>query len=91
MELCKTKIDLKDNFKVKIFLNTLIKINIIFKKLMKNIYLAIKQKSKLKLVSYIRYNYLFFGFCKKIQIVIKDLKIKYPIFVIKIRDYDVLN
>lgn len=47
-----------------------------------------KYYSKLELISYIGYNYLFLSFCKDVKMVIRKFKIKYLIFIIEIRDYD---
>lgn len=87
MRLPKIKVCLKNDFKITIFLNIDIKINMIIRNLIKDANLAMRQESKLDLVLFTSYNYLL-GFCKNVKIAIKRIKIRYPIFVVKFKDYD---
>lgn len=45
---------------------------------------------KLELVFYTAHNHPFYSFCENIKIVIEGLKIRYPIFIIEQRDYDLI-
>lgn len=60
------------------------------KKLIEDINLAIKLGFTLELVLYIRYSCSFFGFCEDIEVVIRGLKIKYLIFIIEARNYNLI-
>lgn len=71
-------------------LDTNAKINIITRKVIKDARLVIKQGSKLELVLYMGYSRLFLNLCKDIEVVISGLKTKYSIFIIELRDYDLV-
>lgn len=57
---------------------------------MENTNLAIRKGLKLELVSHIGHNCPFLRFYADIEVVIKGLKTKHPIFVIKARDQDLI-
>lgn len=57
---------------------------------MKDVGLAMQRSLKLELISYIGYNFFFLGFCKNIEVVIGELKIKHLIFDVEIRNYDLM-
>ena len=68
MGLLKAKIRLKDSFKVTTLLDTGVEINVMTRKLIEDINLAIRQKTKLELVSYIRHSRLFLGLCEDVEV-----------------------
>lgn len=90
MRLAKAKIRLRDGSKLTALLNTDIEINVIIRELMEDTNLAMRQRPKLKLISYKGHSWLFLGLCKDIEIAIRRLKISYPIFVIETRNYDLV-
>lgn len=65
-------------------------INVITKKVIKDIDLSMQCSLKLELVFYNNHSFLFFSFYKNVEIAIKELKIRYPIFVIEQRDYNLV-
>lgn len=84
----KVKIRLKNSVKITTLLDTDIKINFITGKVIENAGLAILHSLKLELMSYTSYSYSFFGLYENIEIVIKELKIRHPIFVFKQEDHN---
>lgn len=90
MGLSKAKVYLKNGFKIIVFLDTGIEINLIRKKLIKDANLAIKQRPKLKLILYTNYSYLLFGLCKNVKIAIGGFKTRHLIFTIKVGDHDLV-
>lgn len=65
-------------------------INIIIRKVIKNISLNMQHGVKLDFISYISHNYLFFCLCKNVEITIKELKTRYLIFIVKQKDYNLI-
>lgn len=57
---------------------------------MENIILAMKQEPKLELISNTDHSQHSFSFYKNIKIAIGRLKIRYSIFVIEIKNYDLI-
>lgn len=53
------------------------------KKAIEDTGLTMQEGPKLELISYTGHNCLFLGLCKDIKIAIRELKIRYPIFVVK--------
>lgn len=90
MESAKTKVRLKDGFKITRLFNTDAEIKVIIKGVIENARVAIKQRSKLELNLHTCYNKLFLGLCKDIKVAIKGLKTRYLMFVIKIKDYNLI-
>lgn len=88
MGFLKAKIKLENRFKITVFLDTDAKINIMIKKIIENVGLAMQYNIKLELVSYTNNIHLFFGLCEDVKVAIKGFKTRYPIFVIKIEDHN---
>lgn len=86
----KAKVDLKNNFKVTVLLNTDVEINVMTKNLIEDVNLAMRQGPNLKLVSHIGHSHFFLGFCKNIKIAIKRLKIRHAIFMVEARDHNLV-
>lgn len=80
----------KNDLKVLVLLDTEAKINIMIKKVMQNTRLTMKQGFHLKLVSYTGYSQPFLCLYKDVEIVVGNLKIKYLIFIIEYRDYNLV-
>lgn len=60
------------------------------KQLIEKTNLALKIEPKLELVLYTSHSWLFLRLYKDIKVVIEGPKVKHPIFVIKIRDHNLL-
>ena len=86
----KARVRLEDGSKVTAFLNASAKINVMTQKVMEDAGLAMRRDPKLELVSYTGHSRSYLGFCKDIEVAIGGLKTRYPIFVIKHRDYDLV-
>lgn len=84
------KVCLKNGSKITILLDTDAEINIMIRKLIKDVNLAIKQRPKLELVSHIGYSHPFFGLCKNMKVAIKRLKTRHPISVVEAGNYDLV-
>lgn len=69
------------------YLYTSEKTNILSKKLIKDVHLAIKYRLKLDMVLYTSYSLFFFGFYKNVEVVIKKLKIRYKNYMIIVCEY----
>lgn len=83
---------MEDDSKVTALLDMGIEINVIIKELIEDINLAIRRGLKLELISYMGHNLPFLRLCEDIEIAIREVKIRYLIFVIEAGDYDlVLN
>ena len=52
--------------------------------------LAMKQGSKLELVSHTRHSPLFHSFCKDVKIVIRGLRTRHPIFIVESGDHNLM-
>ena len=57
---------------------------------MEDIGLAMQRNLKLKLISHTSHSYFFFSLCKDVEVTMKKLKTRHPIFVIKHKDYDLI-
>lgn len=57
---------------------------------MKNKSLTIQHNPILKLVSHTGYSKLFYRFYKNIEFMIRELKIRLPIFFVKYKDHDLI-
>lgn len=90
MKFLKVKIRLENSLKIMALLNTINEIDIITKKVIKNIRLTIKQRPKLEFVFYISHSRLFLGLSENVEVAISGLKIRHPIFVIKTRNNDLV-
>lgn len=90
MESTKAKVRLKYGFTVTVLLDTIVEINVITKVLMEDTNLAIRQKPKLELVSYKSHSRFFPSLYEDIEIAIEEFKTKHLIFVIEVRDYDLI-
>lgn len=90
MGLSKAKIRLKNAFKVTALLDTSLEINIITRKVMEDASLPMQRGSKLGLISHTGHICLFPDLCKGVKIAIKGLKTRYPIFMFKQGDYDLV-
>lgn len=90
MKLSKAKVRLEDSFQVTALLDTGAKINIMMRKLMEEANLAIRKRTKLDLVLHIGHSRHFLGLCEDVKVAIRELKIRYTIFVIKAKDYDLV-
>lgn len=88
MKSPKAKIYLENGFNVITLLDASVEINIMTKKLIKDVHLAIRQGPKLELVSHIGYSWLFLNFCEDVEVSIGRLKTRHSIFVIEARDHD---
>ena len=66
----KAKVRLENGSKVIAFLNTGAEINVITRKVMEDIGLAMRCSLKLELVSHTGHSRLFFGLCKDVEVVI---------------------
>lgn len=69
-------------------LNMRAEINIMIKKVMEDVNLTMKCSFQLELVSHTSHSLPFFGLYKDIIVVVGSIKTRYPIFVIKYRDYN---
>lgn len=91
MGLSKAEVHLEDDSGVIALLNTSIEINVMTRKLMENTNLAIGQRAKLELVSYINNCPSFHSLYEDTKIAIGGLKTKHLIFVIKARDHNFVS
>lgn len=66
----KTKLCLVDGSKVTALLNTSVEINVMPKKLIEDVNLAMRQGPKLELVSHTSHSWSFFSLCEDIEVVI---------------------
>ncbi len=90
MGFLKSIIRLENGFKIIALLDTGAEINIMTRKVMENAGLAIRRSPKIELVSHTGYSRLFLGLCEDIEVAIRGLKIRYPIFVIEYEDHDLV-
>lgn len=60
------------------------------RELMEDANLAMRQGSKLELVSYTGHNWSFFSLCEDVGVAIEGLKTRHLIFVVEARHYDVV-
>lgn len=86
----KAKVHLEDSFKVIALLDTNVDINIMTRELMEDVNLAMRQGDKLELIPHTGHNQHFFCLCENIEIAIRGLKTRHPIFVIEVGDYDLV-
>lgn len=86
----KANAGLKYGFKITALLDTGIEINVITEEIMEGGGLAIRQGSKLELVSHTGHNRLFLGLCEDVEFAIGDLKTRHPIFVVKAGDHNLV-
>lgn len=90
MRLAKIRARLKDRSKIIEFLDMDIKINVINRNLMENANLAMRRRTKLKLILYISHSQFLFDLCKYIEVAIGRLKIRHLIIVIETRNHDLV-
>ena len=86
----KAKIRLEDRTKVTALYDASAEINLMTKKLMENANLAIRRGPKLKLVSHISDSRPFLGLYEDVEVAIRGLKIRHPIFVLEAEDYNLV-
>ena len=67
-----------------------VEINIMIRKVIENAELAMKQRAKLELVLHMGYNQLFKSLYKDVGMIINGLKIRHPIYVIEVGDYNLV-
>lgn len=85
--LSKTKVRLKDDFKVMLVLYIEAEINVMIREVMENIGLAMRQGFRLELVSHTGYSQPFLGPYKDIEVAVDGLKTRHPIFFVKHGDH----
>lgn len=86
----KAKVRLKDSSSVTVLLDIGAEINVITKKVIEDASLAMQHGPKLELLSHTSHSYTFHGLCKDVKVTIERLKTRYPIFVAKYGDYDLV-
>ena len=86
----KANVCLEDSFKVIVLLDTGAKINVMTRKLMEDANLAMRQGLKLELVSHTDHSWPFLSLCEDVEVVIGELKTRYPIFIVEARDHDLV-
>lgn len=86
----KAKVHLEDSFKVIALLDTNVEINIMTRKLMEDVNSAMRQGDKLELISHTGHNQHFLCLCEDIEVAIRGLKTRHPIFVIEAGDHDLV-
>ncbi len=86
----KAKVRLGDGFNVIAFLDTGIEINVMTRKIIKDMGLVIRRGPKLKLIFHTSHSHFFLGLCEEVEVAIGGLKIKHPIFVVKYEDHDLV-
>lgn len=87
MGLSKAKVRLKDGFKVTALLDASTKMNVMTRKLIKEANLAMRKKLKLEWVSYTSHRRPFLKLYENIEIAIRGLKIRHPIFIVEVEDH----
>lgn len=78
----KANFRLENGFKIIILVDTGAKINVITHKIIEDTGLAMQQGLKLEQTFYIGHNQLFFILCEDVGVAIRELKIRYFIFII---------
>ncbi len=86
----KAKIRLEDGSKVTALFDTDVEINVMTREVMKDAGLAMRRPPKLELVSNTGHIRLFLGLCEDVEIAIRGLKTRHPIFVVEHRDHDLV-
>ena len=86
----KAKIRLENSSKVTALLDTGAKINIMTRKLMEEVNLIMRKGLKLELVSHTGHSRPFLKLCENVEVAIKGLKTRHPIFVAETGDYDLV-
>lgn len=86
----KAKVRLEDGSKTMVLLDTGAEINLMTKEIMEDARLAMRQGPKLELVLYISLSRPFLGLCEDIEIAIRGLKTRHPIFVVEAGDHDLV-
>lgn len=86
----KVKVGFEDGSRVMTLLDTRVEMNIMTRELMEDATLAMRQGSKLDLISNTGQSCFFLGLCEDVEVVIGGLKTRYPIFVIETRDHDLV-
>ena len=81
---------MKDSSKIIALLDIGAEINVITRKLMEEVNLAMKKESKVELILYTGHNWRFLGLCEDVEIAIRGLKTRHPIFVVEAEDYDLI-
>ena len=86
----KAKVRLEDGSKVTALLDTAAKINVMNRKVIEDIGLAIRCGSKLGCVSHTSHNHSFFELYEDMEVAIRGLKTRHLIFVVEYRDQDLV-
>lgn len=89
-EVPKATIWLEDSFKIIVVLDISVEINIMTREIMEDIGLAMRCGPKLKLISHTGHSCYFLGLCKDIEVVIRELKTCYLIYIIEHGDHDLV-
>lgn len=84
----KAKVGLEDRSKVTILLDTDAKINVIIRKVIKDASLAMRRALKLEIVSHTGYSHSFLGLCKDVEVSIRRLQTRHPIFIVETGDHN---
>lgn len=84
------KIRLEDSSKVTVLLNTGAEMNVMTRELIEDANLAIRRGLKLELVLHTSHRYPFFGLCKDVKAVIGGLRTRHPVFMVEVRDHDLV-
>lgn len=83
MGSAKIKIRFRNNLKTMVFLDTRAKINVMTRKVMKNIGLVMRKGFKLDLMSNTGHKRIFLRLYEDVKVIMGKLKLEYLIFVIK--------
>lgn len=86
----KTRVRLENRSKITVFLDIDIEINVMTKEIIKDMGLAMRRGLKLELRSYTSHSYPFFSFCEDVKVIIRGLKIRYPIFIVEYGNYNLI-
>ena len=90
MKFLKAEVGLENSSKVTVFFNTGAEINVMTREVMENAGLAMRRSPKLELVSHTIHSCSFLGLCEDVEVAIRRLKTRHPIFVIEHGDHDLV-
>lgn len=90
MSFPKAKVKLENGCKVTAHLDISAQVNIMTRKVMEDIGLAMQRSLKLELVSHTSHSHTFLSLYEDVEIVIRGLKTKHPIFEIEQGDHDLV-
>lgn len=86
----KAKVRIENGSKISFLLHTSVEIIVITQKYIEDMGLAMRRARKLDLMSHTDHSRSFFGLCSEIEVGIRGLRTRHPIFVVNHGDYNLV-